>query len=143
MQGLAFDADGRLWASEFGDKAVDELNLIRAGRNYGWPDVEGPGGGDRFTDPAVSWSPTSTSSPSGLAIARSTAFVAALQGRCLFSIALDSTRAAQPQKLFEGEHGRLRTVVPAPDGSLWLTTSNTDGRATPQRGDDRILRITL
>lgn len=142
-QGLAFDADGRLWASEFGDKAVDELNLIEAGNNYGWPSAEGDSRSKAFTNPAVSWSPTSTSSPSGLAIVRGTAFIAALQGQCLFSSALDGTKAAKPKTWFAEDYGRLRTVVAAPDGSLWLTTSNTDGRQSPGRDDDRILRVTL
>ena len=43
VQGLAWDAKGRMWASEFGQNTFDEVNLIRAGRNYGWPDVEGRG----------------------------------------------------------------------------------------------------
>jgi len=85
IEGLAFDARGRLWATEFGEKAVDELNLIRRGRNYGWPRVEGRSA--RFTSPKATWSPTSSCSPAGLAITRSTAFVGALQGKCLFSVA--------------------------------------------------------
>lgn len=143
VEGLAFDADGRLWATEFGDKRADELNRIVKGRNYGWPRVEGRGGGDRYTDPAATWSPTSSCSPAGLAITRSTAFVGALQGRCLFSVALDGTKAAKPRQHFADDHGRIRNVVAAPDGSLWVTTSNTDGRRTPGKDDDKILRVTL
>lgn len=143
VEGLAFDADGRLWATEFGDKRADELNRVVKGRNYGWPRVEGRSGDDRYADPAATWSPTSSCSPAGLAITRSTAFVGALQGRCLFSVALDGTRAAKPRRHFADDHGRIRNVVAAPDGSLWMTTSNTDGRRTPGKDDDKILRVTL
>ncbi|MDQ3742227.1 MAG: PQQ-dependent sugar dehydrogenase, partial [Actinomycetota bacterium] len=69
VQGLAFDRAGRLWATEFGQNRLDEVNLIRRGRNYGWPAVEGRGGtrGGRFTNPKVTW-PTSDASPSGAAV---------------------------------------------------------------------------
>lgn len=143
VEGLAFDADGRLWATEFGDKEADELNLITRGGNYGWPEVEGRSDDDRLVSPKVVWSPTSTCSPAGLAITRSTAFVGALQGRCLFSVPLDGTSAGRPRAHFANDHGRIRTVAVAPDGSLWVTTSNTDGRRRPGPDDDKILRVTL
>ena len=143
VEGLAFDAAGRLWATEFGDKEADELNLIRRGRNYGWPEVEGTSDRDGLTDPKATWSPTSSCSPAGLAIARSTAFVGALQGRCLFAVPLDGTGAGKPKAYFAGDHGRIRNAVAAPDGSLWITTSNTDGRIDPGADDDKILRVTL
>jgi glucose/arabinose dehydrogenase len=142
IEGLAFDADGRLWATEFGDKRADELNLISKGKNYGWPDVEGESANGDFVNPAVVWEPTSSCSPAGLAITRSTAFVAALQGQCLFAVPLDGTKAGRPTSYAEG-HGRIRNAVVAPDGSLWVTTSNTDGRLDPGRNDDKILRVTL
>jgi glucose/arabinose dehydrogenase len=142
VEGLAFDADGRLWASEFGDKELDELNLIEKGANYGWPRVEGPGGGDDFTDPKVTWD-TDDCSPSGLGIAGSTAFLGALQGESVFAVPLDGESAGEPVEFFAGKYGRIRNAVPAPDGSLWVTTSNTDGRNDPAGEDDRILRVTF
>ena len=143
VEGLAFDTDGRLWATEFGDKKADELNLINKGKNYGWPDVEGKSGDDDFVDPKAVWEPTSSCSPAGLAITRSTAFVGALQGQCLFAVPLDGTKAGDPKAYFAGDHGRIRNAVAAPDGSLWITTSNTDGRVDPGKNDDKILRVTL
>ena len=141
VQGLAWDRSRRLWATEFGQDAFDEVNLIRKGRNYGWPVVEGRGGtrGGRFTNPKVIWR-TSASSPSGAAIAGRTLYVAALQCRCLWRIPLRGTRVGRPRRMLTGR-GRLRTVVRAPDGSLWVATSNRDGRGDPRRGDDRILRV--
>jgi len=143
IEGLAFDADGRLWATEFGEQRTDELNLIRRGRNYGWPDAEGRSSNDRFTNPRATWSPTSSCSPAGIAITRSTAFVGALQGRCLFAVPLDGTDAGKPRAYFRNDYGRIRGVAVAPDGALWMTTSNTDGRAEPGRHDDKIIRVTL
>src|SRR3954447_21239778 len=84
VQGLAWDGTGRLWATEFGDKRYDEVNLIVKGANYGWPKVEGPGdtSGGTFTNPALTWSPTSVSSPSGAAVAGNNLYVAGLQCEC-------------------------------------------------------------
>ena len=143
IEGLAFDATGRLWSTEFGDKRADELNLISKGKNYGWPIVEGKTSDSRFVSPRATWSPTSSCSPSGLAITRSTAFVGALQGHCLFSVSLDGTDAASPKAHFRGDDGRIRNVVLAPDATLWMTTSNTDGRTDPGHHDDKILRVSL
>jgi glucose/arabinose dehydrogenase len=143
IEGLAFDAAGRLWATEFGDKDADELNLIARGRNYGWPAVEGRSDDPRYTSPRMTWSPTSSCSPAGLAVAGSTAFVGALRGECLFAVPLEGTTAGRPTAHFAGDHGRIRSVALAPDASLWVTTSNTDGRGTPGRQDDKILRVEL
>ncbi|HYI59634.1 MAG TPA: PQQ-dependent sugar dehydrogenase [Microlunatus sp.] len=143
VEGLAFDADGRLWATEFGEKEADELNLISKGKNYGWPEVEGTSSDDDFVTPKTVWEPTSSCSPAGLAITRSTAFIGALQGQCLFAVPLDDTKAGEPQAYFANEYGRIRNAVVAPDGSLWITTSNTDGRIDPGRNDDKIVRVTL
>jgi glucose/arabinose dehydrogenase len=143
VEGLAFDRRGRLWATEFGDKRADELNLISQGQNYGWPAVEGRSDDPRYTSPRATWTPTSSCSPAGLAIARDTGFVGALQGKCLFAVPLAGSTAGEPKAYFAGDHGRIRTVALAPDGSLWVTTSNTDGRVRPGRHDDRILRVEL
>jgi glucose/arabinose dehydrogenase len=142
VEGIAFDDAGRLWASEFGDKKADELNLITKGGNYGWPDVEGASDNTRFVNPKVTWG-VAECSPSGLAITRSTAFVGALRGTRLWSVPLHGTNVGKPQDHFVGRYGRIRTVVVAPDQSLWLTTSNTDGNGKPTAGDDRILRVVL
>lgn len=141
VQGLAQDAAGRIWATEFGERTADELNLLRPGGNYGWPRFEGRGGTAGFLDPRATWSPTSTASPSGLAIKDSVAYVASLRGEVLWQVPLSGTRAGRPQAALLGELGRLRTIDTAPDGSLWLITSNTDGRGDPGTGDDRILRV--
>jgi glucose/arabinose dehydrogenase len=143
VQGLALDSSGRLWASEFGQNDADELNLLVPGRNYGWPVHEGAANDDRYANPAVQWSPTSTASPSGIAILDDVAYVASLRGEVLWQVPLVGERAADPVALDLGDLGRLRTVQAAPDGTLWLVTGNTDGRGSPRDGDDRILRLAV
>jgi glucose/arabinose dehydrogenase len=140
VQGLAWDADGRLFATEFGQNRVDEINLVERGGNYGWPEVEGNGGGDRFRDPVVTW-PTAQASPSGATIAGGTLYAAALRGERLWSVPLDGGGVGQPRALLVGVYGRLRHVAMAADGSLWVLTSNRDGRGDPSDDDDRVLRF--
>ena len=142
VEGLRFDEQGRLWASEFGDKGADELNLIEAGKNYGWPAVEGSDGKGGYADPLAEW-PVDQCSPSGIAIAAGRAWLGALQGECVWSVVLDGPDAGTSRQHFAGDYGRIRSVALAPDGSLWVTTSNRDGRTDPRPGDDRILRVTL
>jgi glucose/arabinose dehydrogenase len=143
VEGITFDAQGTLWASEFGEKRTDELNRIVRGANYGWPRVEGADGRGGFRDPFAQWSPTSSCSPSGVAVASGRAWVGALQGRCLFSVRLRGPRARRKHKHFAGQFGRVRAVHRAPDGSLWFTTSNRDGRGTPGPHDDRVIRVVV
>lgn len=138
-QGIAWSEDGTLYASEFGQNTWDELNVIKKGGNYGWPEVEGIGKRQGFVDPVQQWA-TSDASPSGITIANGSIYVANLRGERLREVPLsDPTKATE---LFVGEYGRLRDVVLAPDGSLWIVTNNTDGRGTPSEGDDRILSYT-
>ena len=143
VQGLAWDDDGRLWASEFGANDVDELNQIEPGANYGWPECEGRCDREEFAQPAAEWSPTSIASPSGLAIADGSAWVASLRGQRLWQVPLEGASAGIPQEWFADEFGRLRDAAIGPDGLLWVATNNTDGRGSPEPGDDRILLIEL
>lgn len=141
VQGLAWDDEGRLWASEFGDSDFDELNLIEKGANYGWPEVEGVGGGSEYVDPQLVW-PVEQASPSGLAYADGHLWMAGLRGQRLWRIKVSAAgRASRPTAWFTEDYGRLRTVVTAPDGRLWLTTSNRDGRGEPTPADDRIILV--
>jgi glucose/arabinose dehydrogenase len=143
VQGITWDAAGRLWASEFGSVSWDEVNLIRPGANYGWPEVEGRGDtrGGRYTNPAVTWR-TGDASPSGIAWWRGALYVAALRGECLWRIPVDAGgTTGPPEALLREQYGRIRTAAVAPDGSLWVSTSNRDGRGTVREGDDRLLRF--
>ncbi|MGZ0152457.1 PQQ-dependent sugar dehydrogenase [Kribbella sp. WER1] len=142
VQGLAFDGN-QLYAAEFGQSTWDELNVITPGSNYGWPAAEGISHLDGMTDPIAQW-PTADASPSGIAFAKGYIFMAGLRGQRLWAIPVaNGKRTGEPKAFFTQQYGRLRTVELAPDGSLWVTTSNTDGRGQPRAGDDRILRVTI
>jgi glucose/arabinose dehydrogenase len=151
VEGLAWDADGQLYASEFGQNTWDEVNRIEAGENYGWPEVEGKGGEDEgYVDPITVW-PTSEASPSGAEIMVDGAipqwegdlFVTALRGERLWHLELNGRgEIIERQKLLYAEVGRVRDVAQAPDGSLWVSTSNQDSYGNPvSEQDDRIFRL--
>ncbi|WP_079154348.1 PQQ-dependent sugar dehydrogenase [Streptomyces subrutilus] len=143
VQGLAWDKDKRLWAAEFGQKAWDELNLIEPGANYGWPQAEGKAGRPGLRDPVAVWK-TDEASPSGIAWAEGSVWMAGLRGNRLWRIPLAGAEpVAEPEAFLEGEYGRLRTVVPLGGDRLLLVTSETDGRGSPEAGDDRILTLTV
>jgi hypothetical protein len=130
-QGIAWTRDGAMWASEFGQNAWDELNRIVPGGNYGWPVVEGDGDVAGFTYPIAVWT-TDEASPSGIAIVGDTVFIAGLRGERLWMVdTSDGALAHEPVAALTGEQGRLRDVVAAPDGTLWVLTNNTDGRGIP------------
>lgn len=140
VQGIGWTSDGRMYASEFGSSEFDELNLIEPGANYGWPYVEGWAGDPAYTDPLVTWTPDEAS-PSGIAVTDEGVWMSALRGKRLWFVPLrPDGEPGQPR-----EHlldlGRLRTVVMAPDESLWVVTSNTDGRGVPGDLDDQIVRL--
>lgn len=142
VQGIAWDAQDRLWATEFGQNTWDEINLIEPGENYGWPEVEGAGSDGRFVDPVIVW-PTHEASCSGAAVLDHILAAACLRGERLWLLELTAAGGilGQPRALLTEEYGRLRTVTVAPDGSLWVMTSNHDGRGEPAPKDDRILRL--
>lgn len=141
VQGLAWDADNRLWASEFGQDTWDELNLIEPGKNYGWPVVEGKAHKAGYVDPVVQWR-TSEASPSGIAYAEGSIWMAGLRGERLWRVPLDGRESEAPAQAFlKGKYGRLRTVLSAGGDKVWLVTSETDTRGTPQPGDDKILQL--
>ncbi|MFE3515811.1 PQQ-dependent sugar dehydrogenase [Streptomyces sp. NPDC059166] len=144
VQGLAWDGQKQLWASEFGQNTWDELNRVEPGKNYGWPEVEGEKGESGYVDPVAQWK-TSEASPSGIAYVAGSVWMAGLRGERLWRIPLsggaDAKPSADPQAFLEGKYGRLRTVVPAGGDRLWLVTSNTDGRGSPKGGDDKVLLL--
>ncbi|GID27288.1 PQQ-dependent sugar dehydrogenase [Paractinoplanes brasiliensis] len=137
VQGLAWGPDKKMYGIEFGQNTWDEVNVIQPGKNYGWPEVEGKEGRAGYVDPIVQWS-TDEASPSGAAVAGNTLYVAGLRGERLWTVPLDG---GKPKAELVGELGRLRTVAVAPDGALWVTTSNRDGRGDPRNDDDKILRF--
>ena len=153
-QGLDWHPDtGDLFITEHGPSDNDEINVLVAGANYGWPEVRGVADNPAYADPIAKYSPT-------LAVAGATFytggplplhwtnsfFFTALKERQLrrLSLATDADgvwTVVGQEKLLEDRFGRLRAIVQGPDGYLYVTTSNRDGRGSPERFDDKVLRI--
>ena len=110
VQGLWFDSKGRLWASEFGNSEKDEVNLIEAGKNYGWPECEGKCGRAGFVDPEHDW-PVAQASPSGLCIVGDVIFMASLRGTRLWRMEISGSTVDNVKAYFVGTYGRLRTIL--------------------------------
>lgn len=137
-QGMAWSTDGTMYATEFGQNTWDELNIITAGSNYGWPEVEGVGSEGDFVDPVLQWEP-SEASPSGMAYHDGLLYIANLRGEVLRVVSVDDLSSSED--LYADELGRIRDAVVSPSGELWFVANNTDGRGTPAQGDDRIYSI--
>jgi glucose/arabinose dehydrogenase len=148
VEGLAWNPAGQLYATEFGQDIADEVNLIEPGSNYGWPYFEGTDSTGDYADPALVWEPFEASC-AGAVFLEDTFVTACLRGQRLWTVQFDQSGApaAEPQATVVNEFGRLRSVAMGPDGMLWVTTSNRDGRCTEDRGctpddtDDRIIRF--
>lgn len=144
-QGLAWDTAGRLWATEHGRSGAtsgyDELNLIEKGKNYGWPTIEGPKTGKDMEAPALQSGPTTTWAPASALFWDGSIFFGGLRGEAIYEAQI---RAGKPENLtehFKNTYGRIRTIVQGPDGLIYFTTSNRDGRGTVKAGDDKIFRV--
>ena len=134
-QGLAWSEDGTLYASEHGPSAHDEINLIEAGKNYGWPDITGDDT-KQGMETTIFQSGSDTWAPSGMAVHEGKLYVATLRGNALreFDPAAKTTR-----EVVSGL-GRIRDVLV--DGDiLYFISNNTDGRGTPSEGDDKLYRV--
>jgi glucose/arabinose dehydrogenase len=156
-QGLDWDPrSGLQFQTEHGPSGFDgpgggdEVNIVEAGRNYGWPLVHHRESRPGFVSPLLEYTPAVA--PSGASFSRGDLlpsfrgdfFFATLRGERLIRVRLDPAdrrRVAETEELFRGAYGRLRDVVSGPDGALYVATSNRDGRGRPRPGDDRILRI--
>ena len=133
---------GDLWETEHGNVGNDEVNVVDAGRNYGWPVIEGSATRPDMVSPILFFSPSVA--PSGASFYRGTAFpafqnnffFATLRGEHIHRLRLDpagARRVIAEERLIENKYGRIRDVVPGPDGFLYFSTSNGQ--------DDRILRL--
>jgi glucose/arabinose dehydrogenase len=138
----------RFVSNEHGPDGDDEVNLLRRGANYGWPEIRGEDERDGLQTPVAVY-PDSIA-PSGSTFVRRGGsswtgdyLMASLVGRRIQRVTLSPRdgRVTRNEPLFEGEYGRMRSIVEGPDGALYALTNNTDGRGSPQEGDDRVLRI--
>ncbi|HYV41722.1 MAG TPA: PQQ-dependent sugar dehydrogenase [Thermoanaerobaculia bacterium] len=129
----------------------DEVNIVEKGKNYGWPVVHHKMSREGMVSPLLEFTPAIA--PSGASFVTGSK-LPALKGDFLFACLIgerlmrvrldpaDSRRVLDTEPLFVHEYGRLREVQNGPDGAIYFTTSNRDGRGSVRRGDDRILRLT-
>lgn len=156
-QGLVV-ANNMLYSSEHGANSDDEVNLIAKGRNYGWPDIQGfcddPGETsfcqqNNVVEPLRAWTPT-------LAVAgldyygdgaitefNNSLLLVSLKAGRLTQLKMNSagTSVIEEKTIINGDYGRLRDLCIAPDGRVFIATSNQDGRGNPGPNDDRIIEL--
>ncbi len=146
VQGLSWDSNGNLWATEHGRSGVlsglDELNLIKAGKNYGWPDIEGDEKRQGM-ETARRNSGSTTWAPSGALFIGNSLFYGGLRGQSLYEAIIEDGKVIEVKQHFNGEFGRIRDVVLGPDSFLYITTSNQDGRGVPKTGDDKVIKVNI
>lgn len=145
-QGLAWDSAGNLWETEHGPTGEqgaccqDEINLIQKGGNYGWPTIMGDDISTNMMSPK--WhSGDDTWAPASALYLNGSIFFGGLKGETLYEAVLSGTTVTELKKHFTGDYGRIRTIRKGPDGMIYMTTSNRDGRGSPASTDDRIIRI--
>ncbi|OXS76707.1 PQQ-dependent sugar dehydrogenase [Domibacillus enclensis] len=135
-QGIAWSEAGTMYASEHGQSANDEINVIEEGRNYGWPDIEGTEEAEGLTAPLATSGADETWAPSGMVWHQGELYAASLRGEAVLKI---DPETGDVTKEIEG-YGRIRDVFSDGD-SLYFVTNNTDGRGNPAEGDDKLYRI--
>jgi glucose/arabinose dehydrogenase len=144
-QGLTWDDAGKLWSTEHGRSGLrsgmDEVNMITAGTNYGWPVIEGDETREGMEAPVEQSGPDVTWAPASALYHDGSVFFGGLRGASLYEAVLDSTSVRTVRRHLHERFGRLRSVVEGPDGYFYITTSNTDGRGSPVPDDDRIIRV--
>lgn len=144
-QGIAWNSNKTLWETEHGRSGVlsgfDEVNLIESGKNYGWPEIQGDETRSGMVTPKKHSGETTTWAPSGAVFSDNSLFFAGLRGQTLYEAVIQDNQVTKLNEHFKNKYGRLREVVLGPDRMLYITTSNHDGRGTPQADDDKIIRV--
>lgn len=139
-QGLAWDDRNRLWSTEHGSSATDELNLIKPSNNYGWPEIRGDETATGLETPVIH-SGSETWAPSGAVYLNGSIYYAGLRSQSLYEAEIGNNKSIELKRHLERNFGRLRGVVVGPDNFLYIFTSNRDGRGVPAERDDKIIRI--
>ncbi|KKS96432.1 MAG: quinoprotein glucose dehydrogenase [Candidatus Gottesmanbacteria bacterium GW2011_GWA2_43_14] len=145
VQGLSWDSNGQLWATEHGRSGIssglDEVNLIIAGKNYGWPEIQGDESRQGMYAPVRHSGVSNTWAPAGAAFINDSLYFGGLRGQTLYEAVTAENRIVEFKEHFRGRYGRIREVIKGPDSNLYITTSNQDGRGNPEGDDDRIILI--
>lgn len=143
-QGMTWDNAGNLYVTEIGPSQNDEINLVKPGQNYGWPEQE-CSGDKKYVDALVCYDPAFE--PGGIVYYSSedlnlhnSLIVASLRASNLYQLEMNEGEIVSQKSILSGL-GRLRDVNEGPDGYLYVLTSNTDGKGFPDNTDDKLLRI--
>ncbi len=143
-QGIVWDESGNLWSTEHGRSGVtsglDEVNLIKAGTNYGWPDIQGNETENDMVTPIIH-SGNTTWAPGSITFYKNAIYFSGLRGAALYKGTIENNSINSIDNYLQGEYGRIREVIVGPDGLIYISTSNKDGRGIPTGTDDRIIRI--
>lgn len=146
-QGLAWDSQGRLWITEHGPSGVrtgqDEVNLVTKGGNYGWPEIVGQETKTGMKKAVVESGKKETWAPAGLEIVEDLIVFGGLRGEAVYVGEIVEEEIEDLSKEYFQEWGRVRAVRLGPDGWLYLSTSNRDGRGKVRVGDDQIVKIRM
>ncbi len=142
VQGIAWDSEGRLWATEHGPSTMDEVNLIVAGGNYGWPEITGNETREGMITPVINSGTNETWAPSGMEIVDDWIYFVGLRGQNLYRMKAQ-TENIELERLLDGVYGRMRFIRFGKDGYFYIGTNNRDGRGQPKTDDDKIVKIFL
>ena len=144
IQGLTWDTDGQLWATEHGRSGrvsgYDEINKIVKGSNYGWPFIQGDEVRRGMISPYLHSTATDTWAPAGATYLNKHIIFTGLRGESLY-ITNTTTPGENLKTYYRGIYGRLRSVTIGPDNMLYVLTNNRDGRGDAEAKDDRIIKI--
>ncbi|MCC6447053.1 MAG: PQQ-dependent sugar dehydrogenase [Armatimonadetes bacterium] len=122
-----------------GPRGGDEVNIVERGKNYGWPAVHHRQERAGMVSPLLEYTPAVA--PASGAFLGANFYFGCLRGESIIRVVLDGRRVVRQDRLFRGRFGRIREVAAGPDGALYFSTSNLDGRGSPARNDDRICRV--
>jgi glucose/arabinose dehydrogenase len=142
-----------MWQTEHGPSGNDgpgggdEVNIVERGKNYGWPIIHHRQSRPGLESPILEYTPAVA--PASGMFYRGGAFpqftnnffFGCLRGEMIIRLVLDGRTVVRQERLLEGKYGRIRDVAEGPDGAIYFTTSNTDGRGSPASNDDRVLRL--
>jgi glucose/arabinose dehydrogenase len=139
-EGLCFAPGGRFLSTEHGPTGNDEVNVLSQGFDGGWPGTAG--NGIRNYSPSVAPAGCTVYNADLIPQWKGSMLFGTLRGEALrrITFAADGSVAGE-EVLYEDRYGRIRDVAVGPDGAVYFTTSNQDGRGTVRSGDDRIMRI--
>jgi glucose/arabinose dehydrogenase len=153
-QGLDWSAEGLMFQTEHGPSGfegrgggADEVNFVERGKNYGWPEIYGKSEKAGMVGPLLEYSPACA--PASAMVYKGSQFpgfkgnlfFGCLRGARIIRVALNDSKVAGQEDLLSGNFGRIREIAEGPDGAIYFSTSNRDGRGSPAGNDDRILRI--